>query len=83
MKSIIFLTFDINEIDAFQKVIIFEESETLPGLKTIGGVQRVYVFENKHFLEINQKVYDFPMLSKQENMWIPNDFRWFPQNACF
>ena len=61
MKSIIFLTFDINEIDAFQKVIISEESAALPGKETLGGVQKVFVFKNEHFPEINQKVYEFPM----------------------
>ena len=49
LKSIIFLTFDINEIDAFQKVIIFEESETLPGVKTFSGVQKVYVLKTSTF----------------------------------
>ena len=62
LKSIIFLTFDINEIDAFQKVIISEESQTLPGKETFGGVQKVFVFKNKHFPGINQKLYEFPMV---------------------
>ena len=44
-KSIIFLTSDINEIDVVQKVIIFEESETLPAVKTFGGVRKVYVLK--------------------------------------
>ena len=73
-----FLTFGVNEIDAFQKVIIFEESETLPGGKTFGGIQKVYVFKNKHFPKTNQKVYEFPMFPEQESIYISNglnDFR--------
>ena len=52
MKSIIFLTLDINGINAFQEVIIFEESATLPGKEIFGGVQKVLVL-NKYFPEIN------------------------------
>ena len=74
MKSIIFLTFDINEIDAFQKVIIFEESAALPGKETFGGVQKVFVFKNEHFPDIGQKVYEFPMVLEQKSICISNGF---------
>ena len=69
MKSIIFLTFDINEIDAFQKVIISEESAALPGKETFGGVQKVFVFKNEHFPDIGQKVYEFPMVLEQNMLY--------------
>ena len=74
MKSIIFLTFDINEIDAFQKVIISEESAALPGKETFGGVQKVFVFKNEHFPDIGQKVYESPMVLEQESVCISDDF---------
>ena len=74
MKSIVFLTSDINEIDAFQKVIIFEESAALPGKETLGGVQKVFVFKNEHFPAINQKVYEFPMVLEQKSICISNGF---------
>ena len=64
-------------------MIIFEESETLPGVRTFGGVRKVHVFKNKHFPEINQKVYEFPMFLKQESIWISNDFKWFSKSTRF
>ena len=72
MKSIVFLTFDINGMDAFQKVIIFEDSTTLPGKETFGGVQKVFVLKTNTFRKSirnymnsqwfwNKKVFVFPM----------------------
>ena len=83
MKSIVSLTFDINEIDAFQKVIIFEESAALRGKETFGGVQKVLVFKNDHFPEIDQKVFEFPMVLEQKSICIPNGFARFSRNAMF
>ena len=74
LEIIIFLTFDINEIDAFQKAIVFEESEKLPGVKTFGGVQKVYVL--KHILSGNQsKSIWISNVLEQESIWIPHDFK--------
>ncbi len=40
---------DINGNDAFQKAFIFEESETLPGVETFGGIRKQHGIINKHF----------------------------------
>ena len=66
-----FLTFNINEIDAFQKVIIFEESETLPGGKTFGGIQKVYVLKTNVFRKSIKKYMDFHGFRNKEMFEFP------------
>ena len=83
LESIVSLTFDINGIDAFQKVMISEESAALPGKETFGGVQKVFVFKNEHFPDIGQKVYEFPMVLEQKVFVFPMVLNDFPEMLCF
>ena len=83
LKSIISLTFDINEIDAFQKVIIFEESAALPGKETFGGVQKVSVFKNEHFPEIDQKYMNSQWFWNRKVIVFPMVLNDFPKMLCF
>ena len=80
-ENIIFLTFDVNGINAFQKVFIFEASATLPGKETFGGIQKVFVFLKQTLSGNQSKLYGFPMFSEQETIWISNDFRWVAENT--
>ncbi len=112
LKSIVFLTFEINEINTFQKVIIsknrqryqvrkhlaefrkclflktntfrksiknymnyqwFWNKKALVFLMILIDFQKIHDFKIKRFLIPVQKVYDFPMLLKQESVSIPND----------
>ena len=52
-------------------MIIFEESAALPGKETFGGVQKGYVFKNEHFHEINQKLFELPMVLEQKVFVFP------------
>ena len=59
-------------------MIISEESAALPGKETFGGVQKVFVFKNEHFPDIDQKVLEFPMVLEQKVfvfLMILNDFQ--------
>ena len=64
-------------------MIIFEESATLPGKETFGGVQKVLVFKIKHFPEINQKLYEFPMVLKQKVFVFPMILHDFQKSYVF
>ena len=64
-------------------MIIFEESAALPGKETFGGVQKVFVFKNEHFPEINQKVYEFLMVLEQKVFVFPMVLNDFPKMLCF
>ena len=70
-------------MDGFQKVINFEESETLPGAETFGGVQEMYDFKIKHFPKTKQKVYGFPMFPERKGIWISNDSERLSENTRF
>ena len=47
--------FDIDGNNAFQEVIIFEESETLPGVETFGGIRKQHEIKKQAFPEFRSK----------------------------
>ena len=47
--------FVVNGNNAFQKVIIFEESQTLPGVETFGGIWKQHEIKKQAFPDPRSK----------------------------